>query len=99
MTIDRIAPVISSAKTIVWNGPMGVFEIEKFFTGTRAVIELVAKATEKGAVSIVGGGDTAAAVKSAGMQEKISHISTGGGAALELLEGKILPGIAVLPEK
>ncbi|MDI6641828.1 MAG: phosphoglycerate kinase [Elusimicrobiota bacterium] len=99
MTINRIAAVITQSKTIVWNGPMGVFEIEKFSTGTRVVAELVAKATEKGATSIIGGGDTVAAVKSAGKADKISHISTGGGASLELLEGKILPGIAVLPEK
>lgn len=99
LTIDRIAPVITQAKTIVWNGPMGVFEIEKFSAGTRIVADLVAKATEKGATSIVGGGDTVAAVNATGRADKISHISTGGGASLELLEGKVLPGIAVLPEK
>ncbi|MFN3966807.1 MAG: phosphoglycerate kinase [Endomicrobiia bacterium] len=99
MTINRIAPVIMQAKTIVWNGPMGVFEIEKFSIGTKKIAEIVANATKNGAVSIIGGGDTVSAVKKAGVQDKISHISTGGGASLELLEGKILPGIAVLPEK
>ena len=99
MTINRIAPVIMQAKTIVWNGPMGVFEIEKFSAGTKKIAEIVANATKNGAVSIIGGGDTVSAVKKAGVQDKISHISTGGGASLELLEGKILPGIAVLPDK
>jgi 3-phosphoglycerate kinase len=99
MTVQRIAPVILQSKTIVWNGPMGVFEIDKFSTGTMKVAELVAEATRKGATSILGGGDTLAAIKKAGTQGQYSHISTGGGASLELLEGKILPGIAVLPDK
>jgi phosphoglycerate kinase len=99
MTIERISSVILSARTIVWNGPMGVFEIDKFADGTDKVASLVSKATEKGAVSIIGGGDTVSAVKKAGLTDKMSHISTGGGASIELLEGKILPGIDVLPEK
>jgi 3-phosphoglycerate kinase len=99
MTVDRISSVILTAKTIVWNGPMGIFEIDKFANGTNEVAKLVAKATEKGAVSIIGGGDSVAAVNKAGLSDKVSHISTGGGASIELLEGKVLPGIAVLPDK
>lgn len=99
MTIARIAPVVLGAQTIVWNGPVGVFEIEEFSKGTVEIAKLVAQATEKGAVSVVGGGDSIAAVKKAGVDKKISHISTGGGASLEFLEGKELPGIAALPEK
>ncbi|OGS19899.1 MAG: phosphoglycerate kinase [Elusimicrobia bacterium RIFOXYA2_FULL_40_6] len=99
MTIERISSVILAAKTIVWNGPMGVFEVEKFANGTLQIAKLIAQATAKGAISIVGGGDSVAAVKKMGLSDKMSHISTGGGASLELLEGKILPGIAVLPEK
>ncbi|MFH1666346.1 MAG: phosphoglycerate kinase [Elusimicrobiota bacterium] len=99
MTIERISSVILSAKTIVWNGPMGVFEVDKFANGTLQIAKLIAQATAKGAISIVGGGDSVAAVKKMGLSDKMSHISTGGGASLELLEGKILPGIAVLPEK
>ena len=99
MTIKRIAPVILEAKTIVWNGPAGVFEIDQFSKGTVEIAKLVAQATEMGAISVVGGGDSIAAVKKAGVDKKISHISTGGGASLEFLEGKELPGIAALPDK
>lgn len=99
MTVQRIAPVISGAKTIVWNGPAGVFEIDAFAKGTIEIAKLVAQATEKGAISVVGGGDSIAAVKKAGVDKKVSHISTGGGASLEFLEGKELPGIAALPTK
>ncbi|MCB4791005.1 MAG: phosphoglycerate kinase [Elusimicrobia bacterium] len=99
MTIARIAPVILEAKTIVWNGPMGVFEIDEFSKGTIEIAKLVAQSTEKGAVSVIGGGDSISAVKKAGVDKKITHISTGGGASLEYLEGKELPGIAVLPDK
>ena len=98
-TIKRIAPMIIQAKTIVWNGPLGVFEIDQFSKGTVEIAKLVAQSTEKGAISVVGGGDSIAAVKKAGVDKKITHISTGGGASLEFLEGKELPGIAVLPEK
>jgi len=98
-TILRIANIILSAKTIVWNGPMGVFEVENFQEGTKKVAELVAEATQKGAVSVVGGGDSVSAVKKFNLSDKLSHISTGGGASLELLEGKILPGIEVLQDK
>jgi phosphoglycerate kinase len=99
MTIQRIAPVILEAKTIIWNGPMGVFEIDEFSKGTVEIAKLVAQATEKGTVSIIGGGDSISAVKKAGVDKKVTHISTGGGASLEYLEGKKLPGIEVLPEK
>lgn len=98
-SIDRIATIIKSAKTIVWNGPMGVFEIEKFQEGTKQVALLVAQATQNGAITVVGGGDSVSAVKKFGVADKISHISTGGGASLELLEGKVLPGIDVLLNK
>jgi len=98
-SIDRIAGIIKGAKTIVWNGPMGVFEIEKFQNGTKQVALLVAEATKNGATSVVGGGDSVSAVKKFAVADKISHISTGGGASLELLEGKILPGIDVLLDK
>ena len=84
---------IDGAKTIIWNGPMGVFEFDNFAKGTLAVARAVAEATEKGAISIVGGGDSIAALKKTGLSGKISHISTGGGATLEYLEGKVLPGI------
>ena len=90
---------LAGSKTIVWNGPMGMFEEKPFDTGTLAIAEAVAKATEKGATSIVGGGDSVAAINQAGLGEKISHISTGGGACLEFLSGKQLPGVAALDDK
>ncbi|MCX7940550.1 MAG: phosphoglycerate kinase [Endomicrobia bacterium] len=98
-TISRVSNVILSAKTIVWNGPMGVFEIEQFSEGTRRIAELIAQATQKGATTVVGGGDSVSAVKKFNLEGKFSHISTGGGASLELLEGKSLPGIEVLQDK
>ncbi len=98
-TVKKFSNAIKDAKTIVWNGPMGVFEMDKFAKGTIEVAKAVAEATEKGAVSIIGGGDSASAVKKAGLSDKMSHISTGGGASLEFLEGKVLPGIAVLQDK
>lgn len=90
---------LQGAKTVIWNGPMGVFEFDAFAKGTEAVAKAVAKATEEGAVSIVGGGDSIAALKKTGLSDKISHISTGGGATLEFLEGKTLPGIASIADK
>jgi phosphoglycerate kinase len=98
-TVKKFSNAIKDAKTIVWNGPMGVFEMDKFAKGTLEVAKAVAKATENGAVSIIGGGDSASAVKKAGLADKMSHISTGGGASLEFLEGKVLPGIDVLQDK
>lgn len=88
--------VILSSKTILWNGPMGVFEMEKFQAGTKAIAEAVAEATQKGAFSLVGGGDSVAAVNQFGFNEKVSYVSTGGGAMLEFFEGKVLPGIAAI---
>ncbi len=95
-TIDTYSREILQAKTVVWNGPMGVFEIESFAKGTIAIAQALADATAKGTISIVGGGDSAAAVMKAGVASGITHISTGGGASLEFLEGKALPGIAAL---
>ncbi|MCI8612831.1 MAG: phosphoglycerate kinase [Clostridia bacterium] len=96
-TAKLFAQVIAGAKTVVWNGPMGVFEFAKFAEGTKAVAK--ALAANKNAVTIIGGGDSAAAVEQLGFADKVTHISTGGGASLEYLEGKVLPGIACLNDK
>jgi phosphoglycerate kinase len=90
------ARVIEESKTILWNGPMGVFEMEKFEKGTKIIAEAVVRATEKGAFSLIGGGDSAAAVAKFGFEDKVSYVSTGGGALLEYFEGKVLPGVKAL---
>jgi phosphoglycerate kinase len=95
-TIELFKKELSDAKTIVWNGPMGIFEMDKFATGSREIAKFISNIK---ATTIIGGGDTAAAVSKFGLEDKMTHISTGGGASLELLEGKVLPGIAILQDK
>jgi phosphoglycerate kinase len=98
-TVAAFTETLLAAKTIVWNGPVGVFEIDATAKGTIAIAEALAKATAAGATTIIGGGDSASAVKKAGVASKVSHVSTGGGASLEYLEGKVLPGVAALTDK
>ena len=98
-TIGIFKNALEGAKTIVWNGPMGMFEEKPFDEGTIAIAEAVAEATENGATSIVGGGDSVSAINQAGLADKISHISTGGGATLEFLAGDVLPGVEALDDK
>ena len=98
-TVELFSEHISGARTIFWNGPMGVFEMDVFAKGTEGVARAVAEASAGGATSVVGGGDSVAAVRKLGLEDALSHISTGGGASLEYVEGKELPGVAVLPEK
>ena len=95
-SIELFDKVVNESKTILWNGPLGVFEMEKFANGTIELGNSIAKATKNGAFSLVGGGDSVAAVKQFGFQDKVSYVSTGGGAMLESLEGKTLPGIAAI---
>jgi phosphoglycerate kinase len=95
-TVEAYGRVIRAAKTVLWNGPMGVFEIPAFAEGTRGVALAAADATDGGAITVVGGGDSAAAVAEMGLDTRISHVSTGGGASLEFLEGRVLPGVAAL---
>ena len=97
-TIKLFSDALLDAKTIVWNGPMGVFEFPNFAIGTNAIAKVLADCTDKGAATIIGGGDSASAIAKAGLSDKMSHISTGGGASLEFLEGKILPGVAALTD-
>jgi phosphoglycerate kinase len=97
-SIENWGRIILASKTILWNGPAGVFEFPRFATGTEKIAELVAKATERGAYSLVGGGDSVAAVTKMGFADKVSYVSTGGGAMLEAIEGKDLPGIAAIRE-
>ena len=97
-TLSNFEEVVKASKTILWNGPVGVFEMESFAKGTIAVGHMVEEATQKGAFSLVGGGDSVAAVKQFGFEDKVSYVSTGGGAMLESLEGKTLPGIAAILE-
>ncbi len=95
---EVFSTIVTSSKTILWNGPMGVFEMDAFAQGTKAIAEAVVAATEKGAFSLIGGGDSAAAVSKFGFNEKVSYVSTGGGALLEYFEGKVLPGVKALEE-
>jgi phosphoglycerate kinase len=97
-TVELFRAELLKSKTIVWNGPMGVFEMDNFSKGTFEIAKTLADATKKGATTIIGGGDSAAAIGKAGLEEKVSHVSTGGGASLEFLEGKELPGVSALSE-
>lgn len=97
-TLKRFEEVVAQSKTILWNGPIGVFEMENFAKGTIALGEAIGDATQKGAFSLVGGGDSVAAVKQFGLEERVSYVSTGGGAMLEMLEGRTLPGVAAILE-
>jgi phosphoglycerate kinase len=99
MTIQHFNASLQDAKLVVWNGPMGVFEVERFAAGTNALATILAGLADRGTEVIIGGGDSAAAVAQAGLSDRMSHVSTGGGASLEFLEGKTLPGIAALDEK
>jgi phosphoglycerate kinase len=98
-SVQHFAGYLNNARLVVWNGPMGVFEFERFAAGTRAIATILAGQAEQGAQVIIGGGDSAAAVAQAGLTEKMTHVSTGGGASLEFLEGRTLPGIAALDDK
>ena len=97
-TIDLFSGVVRGAKTVVWNGPMGVFEMPSFAQGTRAIAAALAECTDRGGITIVGGGDSASAISQAGLESRVTHVSTGGGASLEFLEGKKLPGVEVLTD-
>jgi phosphoglycerate kinase len=97
-TLEILKPAVAGAKVIVWNGPMGVFEFENFAKGTKGLMDSVVAATQSGTVTIIGGGDTATCCAKWGTEDKVSHVSTGGGASLELLEGKVLPGVAALSD-
>jgi phosphoglycerate kinase len=97
-TIKLFSDELMKSRTIVWNGPMGVFEMDNFAKGTFAIADVLAKATANGAVTVIGGGDSAAAITKAGLDDKVSHVSTGGGASLEFLEGKALPGVEALSD-
>lgn len=97
-TVDTFRRALAPCQTIVWNGPLGIFEVEPFATGTMAIAEVLAERTATGAATVIGGGDSAAAIARAGLADRVSHVSTGGGAALEVLEGKTLPAIAALSD-
>jgi phosphoglycerate kinase len=96
MAIEQFRNIIIESKTILWNGPMGVFEFSNFQQGTKAIAEAVAEATQRGAFSLIGGGDSVSAINKFGLADKVSYVSTGGGAMLEYFEGKELPGVAAI---
>ena len=98
-SIEKFNKAIISSNTIFWNGPMGVFEMPNFAVGTQSIAKALVTATEQGATTIIGGGDSASAIKQAGLSDQVSHVSTGGGASLEYLEGKELPGLSHLTDK
>ena len=98
-TVKLFSETILASKTVVWNGPMGVFEMPNFAHGTFAIAHALVDATKAGAITIVGGGDSAAAISQAGLESGVSHVSTGGGASLEFLEGKTLPGVSALTDR
>jgi phosphoglycerate kinase len=98
-TVATYSEELKSSKTVIWNGPMGVFEMEPFAKGTFAIAQSLAESTDKGAKTVIGGGDSVSAVEQSGLAGRISHISTGGGASLELLEGRVLPGVAILSDR
>ena len=97
-TILKYTQILRDSNTIIWNGPMGVFEMEPFDVGTRQIAQAIASATENGATSIVGGGDSAAAISASGLEGQMTHISTGGGASLQMLEGKSFSSVALLDD-
>ena len=97
-TVKKFKNVIANSKTVLWNGPVGVFEMEKFEKGTKAIAEAVVEATKNGAFTLIGGGDSVAAINKYGLADQVSYVSTGGGALLEYMEGKELPGIKAIRE-
>merc|ERR1712217_820375 len=97
-SVARNAAAVQASKTLIWNGPMGVFEMGKFENGTKKLMDEVVAGTAAGTITVIGGGDTATACKKYDTETKVSHCSTGGGASLELLEGKVLPGVAALDD-
>jgi phosphoglycerate kinase len=98
-TVDKYRVALKAAKTIFWNGPMGIFEVAPFAEGTNGIAQAIAERTAKGVITVVGGGDSVAAVQQLGLSEKMSHVSTGGGASLEFVEGRTLPGVAALLDR
>lgn len=97
-SIELFNNIIKNSKTVIWNGPLGVFEFPNFANGTNSIANVLAEATSNGAITVIGGGDSASAIKKAGLEDKVTHVSTGGGASLEFLEGKVLPGVAALTD-